>query len=255
MAALQIKTIKKQLLTVAGGGMDCLNYLLWPPSCCVCGKSIAESDGIMCRDCRQKFASSTADNYCPCCGKSTGEYAIIAGRCADCEAIDLVFDSLVRIGRYTDVLRDLILKIKHSEEPKICEMLGKELFLAIKSRLPIEQIDIFTAVPLHWRRRLYRGYNQSALLLNAAKKQGHCASKLLIRNRYTLPQPGLTYRQRLRNIKGAFICRKPSKIEGKNICIIDDIKTTGATLAECSRVLKAAGANKVYAAVVAVAKN
>ena len=248
-----MQTIRQNLCSGVRVAIDCFNYLLWLPSCRVCGKEAAETDGVMCGKCRQKFSTAIADDYCPYCGVAASKYAIINGKCANCEQMELVFDGITRIGRYTDVLRDLILQIKHTEEPKIIGLLSDCLLAAVKGNLPVEHIDFFAPVPLHWRRKLYRGYNQSALLLSAFKKDGLATANLLRRNRYTLPQPGLSFAQKQKNIKGAFDCKNLNKIRGKTICLVDDIKTTGATLGECSRVLKKAGAKKVYAAVVAVA--
>ena len=248
-----MQNIRKKLWGAAQVGSDCFNYLLWLPSCRVCGKNSVETDGVMCGKCRQKFTATVADDYCPYCGIAASKYAVINGKCGSCEAAELVFDGIARIGKYTDVLRDLILQIKHNQEPKIIDLLSDCLLAAVKGNLPVEEIDFFAPVPLHWRRRIYRGYNQSALLLNSFKKDGLLTANLLKRNRYTLPQPGLSFAQKRKNIKGAFDCKNLKNIKGKTICLIDDIKTTGATLGECSRVLKQSGAKKVYAAVVAVA--
>lgn len=115
-------------------------------------------------------------------------------------------------------------------------------------------IELFVPVPLHWSRRLLRGYNQSLVL---ASRLNHPAAKIstdLARIRYTKFQPTMASpAARARNVAGAFAVRKGHNFTGRNICLIDDIKTTGATLNECAKTLKQAGASKVFALVLAVA--
>jgi ComF family protein len=118
----------------------------------------------------------------------------------------------------------------------------------------VNTIEFFVPVPLHWARRLTRGYNQSLVL---AKKLKHPTAKIntdLVRTRYTKSQPMMaSAAARARNVAGAFAVRKGHNLRGKLLCLIDDIKTTGATLNECAKTLKEAGASKVFALVLAVA--
>jgi ComF family protein len=115
-------------------------------------------------------------------------------------------------------------------------------------------IEFFVPVPLHWTRRLIRGYNQSLVL---AKKLKHPAAKIsteLVRIRPTKSQPAMASpAARTRNVAGAFAVRRGHNFAGRQICLVDDIKTTGATLNECAKTLKDAGASKVFALVLAVA--
>jgi ComF family protein len=243
----------ERILKVLERCVDTGNFLLWPAKCTGCGRSISESDGLLCRKCWQLLAASLSNDYCPGCGRDVSDCAVIDGRCPECEQIDLVFEKIARVGRYESVLRNLILTIKHTESPQIYKLLSYHLLCTIEKKLPVEQIDFFTPVPLHWSRRIVRGYNQSSLLMKKVGTRASIVDDILIRNRRTKPQPGLTYAQKCKNIKGAFTCIAGRKVEGKTICIVDDIKTTGATLSECSRVLKKKGAARIYAAVIAVA--
>jgi competence protein ComFC len=101
---------------------------------------------------------------------------------------------------------------------------------------------------------LIRGYNQSLIL---AKKLKHPTAKIsteLVRIRRTKSQPAMASpAARARNVAGAFAVRRGHNFAGSNVCLIDDIKTTGATLNECAKTLKDAGASKVFALVLAVA--
>jgi len=115
-------------------------------------------------------------------------------------------------------------------------------------------IEFFVPVPLHWSRRLVRGYNQSLVLVKKLKHPSAKISTDLVRIRYTKSQvemPSPT--QRAKNVAGAFAVRRQHQFTGRAVCLVDDIKTTGATLNECAKTLKEAGASKVFALVLAVA--
>jgi ComF family protein len=116
------------------------------------------------------------------------------------------------------------------------------------------EIEFVVPVPLHWSRRLVRGYNQSLVL---AKKLEYPTARIntdLVRIRRTKSQPMMASpAARARNVAGAFAVRRGHEFAGRKICLVDDIKTTGATLNECAKTLKEAGALKVFALVLAVA--
>jgi len=117
-----------------------------------------------------------------------------------------------------------------------------------------ETIDLFVPVPLHWTRRILRGYNQADLIAGRLHHPRARVSTDLVRIRRTRTQPqAVTPAARARNVAGAFVVRDGHGFAGRTICLIDDIKTSGATLNECARTLKEAGAAKVYALVLAVA--
>jgi ComF family protein len=117
-----------------------------------------------------------------------------------------------------------------------------------------EGVDFFVPVPLHWMRKLRRGYNQSQLVAKSLKHPQAKVNTDLVRVRYTKAQPVMASEfQRAKNVAGAFAVRRGHTFAGRNICLVDDIKTTGATLNECARTLKEAGAAKVFALVLAVA--
>ena len=120
----------------------------------------------------------------------------------------------------------------------------------------LEKIDGVLSVPLHKRRKTERGYNQSFLIsrMLSGKMKVPEMSRLLIRVRNTESQSLLSQKGRSENMKGAFRVSNPFKIRGKNILLVDDVVTTGNTLNECTKMLKDAGAGKIYAAVVASAR-
>ena len=110
-------------------------------------------------------------------------------------------------------------------------------------------------VPLHARKLRQRGFNQSELIARDAIKTEAVGmvlhSRVLERRRETQSQIGLTRHQRRENIRGAFAVTRPEEIAGREILLVDDVFTTGTTVSECARVLRRAGASKIFVATVA----
>jgi ComF family protein len=113
--------------------------------------------------------------------------------------------------------------------------------------------DLLVPVPLHVRRLQDRGFNQ-ALLLAQAFPHKPLGREALIRVRHTVPQSGLNPRERRENVNKAFAVHHPEDIKGKRIVLVDDVYTTGATVRECARVLRQAGAREVTVLTVARAR-
>ncbi|PWT99978.1 MAG: amidophosphoribosyltransferase [Terriglobia bacterium] len=118
-----------------------------------------------------------------------------------------------------------------------------------------EKIDAVVPVPLHWRRRWSRGFNQSELLARGiARRCGAPICGALRRVRHTTTQTGLSNTSRRRNMAGAFATRRPDRILGKRVLLIDDVMTTGSTASACAAVLRRAGASRVVVLTVARAE-
>ena len=163
------------------------------------------------------------------------------------------FDGVARVGVYESTLRSLILAFKFSEKTELAARLSAMLRQAVVTGSFYEKIDVTVPVPLHWRRKLARGYNQSYLLAKQIMPENSSIFTDLVRIRNTQQQWDLTHPQRRRNVKGAFAVRKGHPFNEKTVLLVDDISTSGATLNECAKTLKAAGAKKVYTAVLATA--
>ena len=127
----------------------------------------------------------------------------------------------------------------------------------IKETEILQNTDMILSVPLHRNKEQKRGYNQAYLIAKELGKllETEEQSHVLKRIRNTESQSLLPKYKRKSNVKGAFLVVHPSKIKGKSILLVDDVMTTGSTLNECSRVLKEAGAEKVFVAVLATGRN
>jgi competence protein ComFC len=195
----------------------------------------------------------TAGDYCRRCGRDASKFAIVNDVCPNCQDKQIHFDGVARSGVYGDALQQMILSFKKGRT-ELDLTLGFLADSALQGSGFCKDIDFFVPVPLHWTRQLIRGYNQSLVL---AKKLKHSVAKInteLVRIRRTKSQPTMASpAARARNVAGAFAVRRGHNFAGRKICLVDDIKTTGATLNECAKTLKEAGASKVFALVLAVA--
>ena len=165
------------------------------------------------------------------------------GLCGLCRRGVRGFDAAYSFGFYEGELRELIHLFKYGRVQTLAKPLGRFLGQA----LPREQsFDVIVPMPLHWRKRWQRGFNQSELLAAELSRRTHVpVKKALRRIRFTSSQAGLTNAKRRVNVSGAFRAANPSALKGKRVLLIDDVMTTGATAASCARALKLAGVEQV----------
>lgn len=234
-------------------GLEGLDYLLFPPSCIICQAPVRRDDGGLCATCWQDLIRCTAVDYCRRCGRNASPFGIVNNRCGGCQDEQFAFDGVIRAGLYESTLRNLVLAFKFRQRTEYAPRISRMMKDALAAAGLMRRIDYIVPVPLHWRRRLERGYNQSLYLSRGLCTHPARVSTDLVRIRYTRRQWNLTEAQRRRNVKNAFAVRRGHPFAGKTIALVDDITTSGATLTECAKVLKDAGAEKVYAVVAAVA--
>jgi ComF family protein len=153
-------------------------------------------------------------------------------------------------------LRGLIHLLKYEKVLPVAVVLGRMLADAITQlETPSDNAPaLLVPVPLHASKRGERGFNQSELIVRAAAK--HLSPRMEIaailkRQRATYSQVGLTREERVANMRDAFRVTAPERVKGRTVIVVDDVMTTGTTVSECARVLKKAGAERVWAATVA----
>jgi ComF family protein len=165
------------------------------------------------------------------------------GRCALCRLGIRGFDGAYSFGSYESGLRRLIHLFKYDGIRPLAAPLGKLLSRA----LPRDQeFDAVAAMPMHWRRRWRRGFNQAELLAKEiARRIGKPLVSPVRKRKNTSGQAGLTSAARRRNVSGAFVARGPDIVRGQRILLVDDVLTTGATAASCAAAMRRAGAASV----------
>jgi ComF family protein len=165
--------------------------------------------------------------------------------CADCARERASWDQARAVFRYDKHSRRLVLSLKHGDHTHLATALGRWMQRAGGEIL--EGADLLVPVPLHWSRLFARRYNQAALLAHAIRAAGGppVAADWLVRRRRTPSQGRLSPAGRIRNVRGAFALRRGCDLAGKRAIIIDDVLTTGATVDECARVLRRAGAASI----------
>ncbi len=176
-----------------------------------------------------------------------------------CRRLAPPFVQAVAYGSYDGGLRELIHLLKYEQVRPAAVVLGRMLAEAIEGLESdwTQQAVVVVPVPLHARKLRQRGFNQSELIAQHAIKLGAGGGRLVLRSRIlerrreTQSQIGLTRHQRRENLRGSFAVVRPEEIAGREVLLVDDVFTTGTTVSECARVLRRAGASKVFVATVA----
>jgi ComF family protein len=173
--------------------------------------------------------------------------------CTVCRESQANFDTAYSYGSYAGPLQKLIQLFKYGKVESLAGPLSRFLVQAV----PFGQnFDVVMAMPMHWRKRWERGFNQAELLAQpVAKRFGVKLLNNLQRTRYTKAQAGLNEEERQANLKDSLAVRRPAEISGKRVLLIDDVFTTGATLRAASAALRASGAAHVTALTLARVDN
>ncbi len=234
--------------------LSAMAELLWPRICLVCDEPIPESSnvGSLCETCRTAILTDPFET-CPRCSSTMGANTDTEKGCPRCRHSRFRFRSAVRLGPYADRLRDAILRMKHSAGEPLAETLGELWAKSREEQLRQSSPSVVVPVPLHWRRRWHRGYNQAESLARgiATVLQIPFQPRWLIRTRPTPSQVEQSPTKRWENIRGAFRARVRVTGPEVRVLLIDDVLTTGATLDAASTALKEAGVAQVSVAVLA----
>ncbi len=237
--------------------------VLFPSDCRICGLPLLNISRLpVCPECLDAI-HPVRGKVCAICGErvlsSYSDYdADGLRRCPACRRIDHPFDRAVAYGSYDGGLRELIHLLKYNGVRPAANVLGRMLAEAVATLEPaFEQATLLVVpVPLFKGKRRERGFNQAELITRAALKaypgqRLQLAADLLLRTRETHSQIGLTSHQRRENLRGAFAVARSQEVTGREVLLVDDVYTTGTTASECARVLRRAGASKVWVATVA----
>jgi ComF family protein len=222
--------------------------LVFPRACRSCGIGLWGAENPCFCDGCWKTVSLLERPCCPVCGKPfRSDVALLyspSHRCGDCRAKSPRFNRAAAAGFYDGVLAEAIRLLKYGGQTRLAGALAD---LMVPAALRLGEADAILPVPLHPWRLKERDYNQALLLCDAIAKRlrMRVVADGLDRDRETPPQTGLPPEARRRNVRGAFSVRRPSGISGRRLILVDDVLTTGATVNECARTLKRAGAVSV----------
>jgi ComF family protein len=233
--------------------------VLFPSDCKLCHTPLDNISRIpVCRECLAEIQPTRAPQCILCGDRLPGAVLLMGdGRCDHCRDRAPDFDRALSFGEYVDGLRGLIHLLKYESVIPVAAPLGRMLAQPISELLAGSGVakPLLIPVPLHRSRRRMRGFNQAELIAQAAASHFSPKPEIyirgLFRQRDTVSQVGLTREQRIENVRDAFCVADPSRIKCRSVIVVDDVMTTGTTLSECARVLKLAGAEKVWAATVA----
>jgi len=228
--------------------------LVFPPRCVACGGECETRRGapLLCAACDAALAISKGP-VCPRCARNCSEADLPRGDCGECRSRTLLFSAARTIGPYQDELRQAVLKAKHAAYEPLARALGRRLAEAV-ARLPLAaRPDVVVPVPMHWLKRLWRKTNPASTIAQAlaGELQLKLASGALVCRRMLRRQATLTPAERRENVRGGFGVSRWWNVTGKQVLLVDDVMTTGATAHEASRALLKAGATAVYVATVA----
>jgi ComF family protein len=233
------------------GAVRRLVDVILPRHCATCGQLIVHTGQVsFCEACWRQVRLITPP-YCPCCGQPFRSPVALASspehRCSACRTHPPPFDHARAVGHYEGPLRQAIHLFKYRGKLPLRRPLLQLALTHFAEHYPMAAYDAIIPVPLHPRRLMQREFNQAALLAAGLSRhlQAPICERVLVRARQTKPQVELSGDERRRNVKDTFVVIDHGRMEGKVVLLVDDVLTTGATVGEAARVLKAAGARQV----------
>ena len=221
---------------------------LFPANCSFCRSPIGNSAvPCFCSQCWGDF-SAVRGPVCPSCGRPFGSPEALSHspehECGACRKRQPHYDQALAAGLFEGPLREAIHIYKYRPVRSLGKPLAQWMTDHVRVKVPL---DMVMPVPLHTKRLRMRGFNQALLLAVGAAERFNIPLVYdnLVRVRYTRPQVELSGQERTANVQGAFHLVRPDAVGDKRVLLIDDVYTTGATMNECARVLKDAGAAAV----------
>lgn len=262
----------RAVVRVLRSTVDSLSCALFPATCVLCSNLLIHLAHIpVCDSCWGRLRPQ-AGVLCPRCGEDLGvesfwphagsdeSFFSSTAQCRPCRLSPPAFERALAYGVYEAELRSLIHLLKYSSMRPIAGGLGRRMASCLlrlpaaeRERIPREMLVI--PVPMFRRKRRARGFDHAELLSRAMIHELHrqdmsrklqLETGVLERRKATASQAGLTPRQRRQNLRGAFALSHPGRVRGRNVLLVDDIYTSGATARACSRVLREGGAASVW---------
>jgi ComF family protein len=218
---------------------DAALSVLLAPCCAVCDVVLDRPlDGAVCAACWARVARFSPP-LCGVCGEPLPSARVaLEGRCGVCSVTLGAACQARAVGAFEGVLADIVHALKYGRRPSAARPLAQLMRDAAGDL--VRTADLVVPVPLHHRRERQRGFNQADAL---ARGLGPPVCRALRRHRQTPPQVGLSGQARRDNLRGAFtLTREARRLAGRRVALVDDVLTTGATVAACAEALQSVGA-------------
>jgi len=218
-----------------------------PPLCHLCKASIPDTrEELLCDHCLEKCYRIQSP-LCLVCGIPFLTSQGIDHVCGRCQTAPPPFRAARAAFLYEASVKELIHRFKYGHKVLLAHPIGCFIARYLSEFVVEVEPDLLMPIPLHRTRLRERCFNQAQLLGEVLAKMWDIPLSIgnLQRVRQTVPQTNLTADERARNVRGAFAMSEPAQIQGKRVLLVDDVLTTGSTVAECSRVLHAGGAEAV----------
>lgn len=228
-----------------------LTDFCYPHACSVCDAEARRWP--LCEDCDAKLMALEEHPYCPLCAMPLASHG---APCPHCMGHGVrPYEQIARLGNYDDPIRQLIHALKFHRAWAVGEFLAERLFEHAHTKQLLADADLIIPVPLHPLRQMTRGYNQAQIIATRlAKLAGKRIGSPIVRLVATEAQTSVQSRtQRIANLWNAFGLLHPRRVTMKRIVVIDDVRTTAATLQAVGRCLKEAAPASLNVIVIAAA--
>ena len=219
-----------------------INAIIFSDLCYFCKKNYCDGHQNICEECQNKL-TFIKEPFCDICGRPFINIKDVTHTCGECIKVRRQYSKARSVFVYDDIIRQKILEFKFVRDITLAKVFSNYILRYLKNELD-NQYDVIIPVPLHKKRLKERYFNQALLLVDKASylNQIKVDKYSLKRIKYTTPQVFLKGKERVKNVKGAFRVKNAYNIKDKTVLLVDDIYTTGATVNECSNVLRKAGA-------------
>lgn len=227
--------------------------ILFPAKCPICGMILKRQEKRICHSCK-RVLPRICEPMCSRCGKPMDDRDMESEYCFDCKRKQINQDVLTKgtaLWLYDKRMKKAMADFKYGGCSENAHFFADELYRFRGEQMRKWQAEAIIPVPLHWRKKWFRGYNQAASLASAlgARMSIPVYTDILKRKRYTKPQKGLSDRERRCNLQKAFCINQSIQVNERNlrrVLLVDDIYTTGATLESCATVLRTVGVEEIY---------
>lgn len=222
-----------------------LSYIFFPKRCRYCGRVIVPSDEL-CSDC-QKELPRISGEICRLCGYAKDD--------CRCNKKRSYYDAVAAPFYYEGAVKSAVKRMKFKNNPSLCKPMAEDMLEVIEREYANVNFDMICFVPFSPDKLKKREFNQSEILARELSQKLNVKTECALVCLFNVKQQhSLDSFKRKGNVFGIFDVKSETELNGKTVLLVDDIKTTGATLDECAKMLKLHGAEKVYAITFAIAK-